>query len=86
MKIVILEHDIKWWVESAKVKELDDASMEHIEESIKQGYTSGSLNVTFGKNMNKESVGWWEIVDWKDIALWFYNETPGAKKRFDENW
>ena len=87
----ILEHNISWYVESNRIKELDSCSIEHIENSITDGYTSGSLNVTYGKNNNLETSGYWSIVDWKDIALELYKaqtleEKKKATKRFDENW
>lgn len=94
MKTEILEHDIKWWVDDDEIKELDECSIEHIENLIKEGCTQGELNVG-----EQESRGWWEIVNWMDIACELRNALishPGvafkdsapdkALKRYDENW
>lgn len=93
----LLGHDVSWNVESKSVKELDDSSEQYIIDSIKEGFTQGELHVTFGKNMNRETSGWWEVINWKDIACELYNAFNGetnpvtseqkkAIKRFNENW
>lgn len=88
----IFEHDISWWVDDNKVKELDDSTIEHIEYNIGQGCTSGELCISYGRNNDKEVYGWWTLVDWKDIALALYNAIGNkvkeneAKKLFDETW
>lgn len=88
----ILQHDVSWFVESNSVTELDECSIEHIEESIKDGYSSGSLHVTYGKSNNKETSGYWRIINWKNIALQCYNgiKNPHTAKEaieaFDNEW
>ncbi len=86
MKTEILEHDIKWHVGDENITELDSATIEHIEQSIKEGCTSGQI-------VMDETTGWWEIVNWQDIACELYNALNGDKKgkdkaakRFNENW
>lgn len=59
----------------------------------------GILNVSWqGKNnRHYESVGWWDIPNWQDIACELYNafngacnpvtkEQRAAINRFNENW
>jgi hypothetical protein len=89
----IFEHNISWWVYDNKVKELDDSTIQYIESSIGKGFTSGTLCVSYGKNNEKETDGWWTLVDWKNIALTLYNALDAdkesklkAKELFDENW
>lgn len=94
MKTEILGNDIIWSADSKSCKELDEASIWHIEDMIRQGYTSGSLEVSMKR---KTTSGWWEIVNWKDIACELYNATQAdivrlkpqmmkAIKRFNDNW
>ena len=93
----IMEHDIKWHLSANNVP-LNDSDIEHIEYQIGSGYTSGELNVSYGKNNEKETSGWWELINWKDIALGLYNSIANvskdaqkeaqrkAVKNFNENW
>jgi len=91
-KIVsILENDILWYVESKSVKELDETSEEYIKKCIQDGISSGELNVSYGRNNNLTASGWWQIINWRDIACELFNaNTPekmeAAKKRFNDNW
>lgn len=92
----ILGHDISWFVDADSIKELDESSIEHIEKLIKDGYTQGSLSICYGKfgstKDQKETSGYWHIINWKNIALELYNVTGSevnaqkARKLFDENW
>jgi hypothetical protein len=91
----ILQHDISWFVDSTSVKELDECSIEHIEECIKDGLSQGQLCVTYGKYNDKETTGWWHIIDWQGLALGLYNafepfkDNPTQKeavKRFNDEW
>ncbi len=91
----ILGHDISWNVNSKSCVELDECSIEHIETCIKDGITQGELTVYFGKDKDKETNGWWSIINWKDIALELRNSIDGgfinkdqikAVKRFDDIW
>lgn len=69
MKATILQHHVYWFVDSKSVKELDETSIEHIENAIKDGCNQGSLNIYYGKKKDKETSGWWSIVGWQDIAF-----------------
>lgn len=88
----ILNHDISWFVDSNRVTELDQSSIDHIKQCIEDGISQGSLCVTYGAKHDKESNGWWRIINWKNIALDLYNSVgdgdkiKAAKKQFDENW
>lgn len=91
----ILGHDVSWWVDANSVKELDEASIEHIENHIKNGTSQGDLNVSYGKNYEKQTNGWWHIINWRDIACELYNaigstiktdKTIAACKRYDDEW
>jgi len=87
----ILCHDVSWWVDVDSVTELDDCSIEHIEQCITDGCRQGDLNVSYGKNMQKEATGWWYIINWKDIALELRNTYQNgaietAVRRFDDEW
>ena len=90
--IEILNHDIVWWANKNKTKKLDDMSIEHITYQISNGVTSGSLPITSGKLKITKSSGWWEIVNWRNIALELYNsyssarDSVEARKLFNENW
>lgn len=91
MKATILGNDIKWYVENESVTELDDATEAHIMECINEGYSSGQIVMTLENE--EETTGWWEIIDWEDIALELYNalvngsnDVEKAVKRFNENW
>lgn len=94
MKTEILKHDIYWTIEKPSIKEMDEASIEHIEKLIKDGYSSGEIHVSYGKNGDKTASGWWEIVNWSDIACELYNNVNAkagasaikARKRFDKYW
>lgn len=90
----ILGNDVSWWVDANSVTELDECSIEHIEDLIKDGCRQGDLNVSYGKNMQKETNGWWHIINWRDIACELYHVAKGittdasikATKRFDDEW
>jgi hypothetical protein len=62
----ILLHTIEWWVRDEhleeEIKELDEASIEHIEKSIKEGVREGQLCIAklVGDDI-KEVYGWWSI-------------------------
>lgn len=85
-------HDISWYVDAELVKELDEATKEHLIKMIEEGYTSGELNVSYGRGGNLETSGWWNIINWKNIALELYNVTGSeavaqkARKLFEDNW
>jgi len=93
----ILGNDVSWYVESNKVTELDEVSIEHIKKCIQDEYNQGALFVSYGKNDEKETSGWWYIVNWEDIALQLRNALPdrmsnqyevlkAAIKRFDNEF
>lgn len=95
----ILKHDISWNVLATSVKELDEVSIEHIEKCIQDGYTQGELHISFGKSHEKETSGWWRIINWKNIALDLRNSflskasddekdriLKAAIARFDKEW
>ena len=102
MKTEILGHDIKWWVEDESVTRLDRDTEDHIIECIEDGITSGQIVMQLFKydektdtDITSETTGWWEIVNWQNIACQLYNalkhsgDNPEAReaiKRFDENW
>lgn len=94
----ILGHDVSWYVDSNSLVELPEWDQEHIAEMIREGYTSGELNVTYRAKNNREyeTRGWWHIIKWQDIALQLYNRVKAiifkqpadieAIKRFDDEW
>lgn len=86
----ILNHDISWYVDVKSVTELDECSIEHIETCIKDGISQGDLYISYGKNGVKTANGWWNIINWRDIACELYNafgnkeREQKAKERFEE--
>lgn len=77
MKIEILENDIQWHVQDDEVQEMDESTIEHIKDSINKGYSSGEIVMS-----DPDTTGWWEIVNWRDIATGFYNaNTPDKLKK-----
>lgn len=57
----ILLHRISWFLRGDTAPdELDDCSIEHIEERIKEGYNQGELCV-IGNDGDTEYRGWWSI-------------------------
>lgn len=96
----ILSHDVSWYVDKKGVTDLAGAE-EDIERMIKDGYTSGELHLSYGKNNEKTTSGWWHIINWRDIALQLRNSIVAVKegtgevlkegqkeavKRFDKEW
>ena len=83
----VLQHDISWWIdegEDKEVTELDESTIEHIEECIKEGYSSGQI-------VTENGTGWWSMIDWQDIACELYNCVTNrtdagkkARKRFND--
>lgn len=69
----ILHHDVSWWVTADDVQALDEGSIEHIQKSITDGYSQGNLNVVFGEDEEQETTGYWQIVNWRNIALGLYH-------------
>jgi hypothetical protein len=99
MTTEISAHSIKWWVKTESVKELSEFEVDRIEQLIADGYTQGEINMAYTDSRNRDHVtnGWWEIVNWQDIALELYNalkDAPGpitdsrkkAITRFDKHW
>jgi hypothetical protein len=99
MKTKILEHDISWYVQNESVIKLDDTTEAHIMECINNGITSGEICMTLDIEPEEDSdeeeiYGWWEIVNWKDIACELHNAILSrngniqekAIKRYNENW
>jgi hypothetical protein len=92
----VLQHDISWFVSAKIITELDSASIEHIEECIKNGINQGELCISYFNQFDKEveTIGWWYIINWQDIALQCYNalkatntkQKKDAIKRFDKEW
>lgn len=89
--VEIMGHHIKYKV-TVKNVHLTETEIEHIQYMIAQGITSGDLNISYGKNNSKETSGWWEIINWKSIALECYNKlgseanSDSARKLFNDNW
>jgi len=93
----IIGHSISWHVDTNRVKELDECSIEHIQQSIIDGCYQGELFVSYGKKQNQSS-GWWRIINWEDIALQLRNSIVNstkkngkelqkeALKRFNDEW
>lgn len=75
----VLGHDVSWFADSNSVKELDECTIGHIEKCIKDGSFQGDLNITYGAKMNKESGGWWHVINWRDIANQLYNASKNMQ-------
>lgn len=75
----ILGHDVSWFVDSNRVDELDETSIQHIKECIEDDITQGDLHVCYGKNGDKEASGWWHVINWRSIALDLYNASKSAE-------
>ncbi|WP_368900819.1 hypothetical protein [Oceanobacillus oncorhynchi] len=56
----ILFHNVQYWFEENKAKQLSDIDIEYIKEMINNGYSSGQL-VSYDSETDKESYGWWQI-------------------------
>jgi len=56
----IFLHRIEWRVEAEDV-ELDETSIEHIQDAITNGFLCGELNVSIEDGDYEEASGWWEI-------------------------
>lgn len=58
METEILQHKISYWIGEEKDNiELDECDIEHITDSITQGFSEGGLN-----HGEEEIRGWWKIV------------------------
>lgn len=84
----ILGHDVSWFTDSDNITELDEASIERIENCINDGCKQGELSVG-----HEEARGWWHIINWRDIACQLYHQVPTrtpeqkeARKRFNDEW
>ena len=92
----ILGHDVSWYVDEDSITELDECSIEHIEKVIKDECRQGELCVSYGDDHQKDSYGWWYIINWRDIACGLYHRVNAieskqpadieAIKRFDDEW
>lgn len=91
----VLGHDVSWFVRSntAMKQGLDESTIEYIENCIKDGISQGELIISYGKNNNLETTGWWHIINWRDIACELYNACPKetdrqkqAHERFNKEW
>jgi hypothetical protein len=69
---IIAEKSIVWWLRGEGApKELDEASIEHIQQMVKTGYREGELYVT-GADDQADFRGWWQLeqpADNSDGAL-----------------
>ncbi len=55
------QHQISWFLRGEESpEELDECSIEHIENLIKEGYNQGDLCV-IGEDGETEYRGWWSI-------------------------
>lgn len=93
MKIEINHVWIKWnvtdWItlDARDLKELPEVETEYITKKLSEGYSSGEL-------VAEEWRGWWEVINWEDIAMELYNALKTgdkvakqkALKRFDDNF
>lgn len=60
-KLEIIQHNVEWFLRGDDAPEkLDEASIEHIEKMIIDGYNQGSL-CYYDANTDREFHGWWEI-------------------------
>lgn len=59
METEILQHNIDYWFEDTENLEIDECSIEHIKQMIKEGYSSGELCQC---DIDEEYRGWWKIV------------------------
>lgn len=83
--------NVKWHLPF--IDEITESETEGIEDDIesflKSGYSSGQLIIV---RNDREISGWWEVIDWKSIALDLYNHVGSeanairVKSRFDLNW
>jgi len=92
----ILGNDVSWHVDSKNVTELDECTIEHIQNLIADECFQGQVCMTL-KN-GKETTGWWHTINWEDIALELYNSLTNindvvkkkyqqkAIKRFKKEW
>lgn len=56
----ILQHEIDYFFREDDTRELDECDIEHIENMIKEGYSSGEL-CQHNSNTDEEYRGWWGI-------------------------
>jgi hypothetical protein len=75
----ILQHDVKWQAEM--YEDLPKKEIKFIKDAIKEGNSQGLL---------RDAFGWWEIVNWKNIARDLYNavtpeEQIAANQSFKDN-
>jgi hypothetical protein len=85
----ILKHDVSWYLKEGEndevdVMELDESTIEHIENCIIDGIGSGQI-------VTEKGTGWWYIIDWRDIATDLYNYRKGpelkkARERYNSEW
>lgn len=99
--IDILQHNIRWWMYDKNVPEfeLPDEHIEQIEEAITAGFNCGPIivsgsfinNKTKQLSFEQDYTGYWEIIDWKNIAGNMYlaivaKDIREARKALEENW
>ncbi len=56
----ILFHEVEYWYEDYKDKEITEIDKEYIIYMINDGYSSGQL-VSYDRDGDKEYYGWWQI-------------------------
>ena len=68
----ILHHTISYYFHGQDDLEINECEETHIEDMIREGYSSGTLS-QYNHETNEEFNGWWEINN-KDLDLNFYIE------------
>ena len=96
-------NDVSWFVTNKNIKELSEFEIDRISQLIGEGFTSGEIHMAYTDSRNRDHItsGWWNIINWQDIALELYNASKSAEigglpiqtlgmkqaqKRFEENW
>lgn len=65
---IIAKQNIVWWLRGEGApKELDEASIEHIQQLLKKDFREGELCVT-GSDSETEFRGWWQLEQPADIS------------------
>ena len=60
MNTEIYQHNIEYWFRGDSDRILSECDIEHIENSIKEGYNQGEL-CQYDVQLDTEIRGWWKI-------------------------
>lgn len=61
LSVEILQHKVEYWFRDEPELEVNECDIEHLEQMIKEGYSSGEL-CQYDCEKEEEYRGWWKII------------------------